>query len=62
MKKVLCKASLLDGYRIPWFRILWFRTRARIKQHDRDPIASVITLTRSQKTACDGCATNPKLR
>jgi hypothetical protein len=44
MEKSLSKASLLDGYRIPRFR-----TRARIKPRDRDPMALVITLARSQK-------------
>ena len=44
MEKSLSKASLLDGY-----RMAGFRTRARIKQHDRDPMALVITLARSQK-------------
>jgi hypothetical protein len=44
MEKSLSRASLLDGS-----RMAGFRTRARIKQHDRDPMALVITLARSQK-------------
>jgi hypothetical protein len=47
MEKSFPKASLLDGY-----RIAGFRTRARIKQHDRDPMALVIALTRRQKKPC----------
>jgi hypothetical protein len=47
MEKSLCKASLLDGY-----RMAGFRTRARIEPHDRDPMALVITLARSQKKPC----------
>jgi hypothetical protein len=47
MEKSLSKASLLDGY-----RMTGFRTRARIKQHDRDPMALVIMLARSQKKPC----------
>jgi hypothetical protein len=39
MEKSFPKASLLDGY-----RIAGFRTRARIKRHDRDPMALVIAL------------------
>jgi hypothetical protein len=44
MEKSLSRVSLLDGYRFPGFR-----TRARVKQHDRDPMALVIALTRTQK-------------
>jgi hypothetical protein len=47
MEKSFSKVSLLDGYRMPGFR-----TRARIKPHDRDPMALVITLARSQKKPC----------
>ena len=51
MKMSRLKASLLDAY-----RIAGFRTRARIKRHDRDPQALVITLVRSQKkNVCGGC-------